>query len=681
MDNQKIGQYIASKRKEQQMTQADLAQRLHLTRQAVSKWEAGKSAPDTDTLLAVAALFGVTVEEILNGEDRPAAFPDESAAPSDVRPAPCFSPSVSSVPSVPFTPCNPSAPSDLFPYPSVLEKPTLCRVIPAVRHAAGWLLWVPAAFLAVFLLLIPLGKILYYSLTDFNMLEAPSFIGMDNYLGLLRDDIFHKAAGNTLVILLAAGGGALLLGWLFGAAAARLPLPLGTAVGVLLGIVSLSTLAPAGLQYLFSGDSYGLLNGRLMDAGLLQEPVAWTQEFAGEIQLLMLLLLCLGPACLIFYLGGRSGRRRAAWHMAVTAVPMLLLAGWMAPVPLTGFPSVDYQAHWLPAMVYDYCTIRFEAGMGCAVLVVCLLTAGMLTAAGHLLVWGISRLVCPLTMEKDPFARRPWHWAFGGLGFLFGLLGLFPLFVTLATSLKPVSELFRFPPPLWPAEPTAENYARALAQPGLWPERLPLYLLVSLGGYLLFVLPTAAGIAFLRRRGKKTASLLLLGGSALIPLLPWGLWEPVNSAWEAACKAYLLSPLLPLSLLLTVWVLRRSAVGCAAFPVWLRQKRRLALTGAALLSAGLLSALSLLCAFQPMPWDESAKFPLGQLLALGNGGIGAGVYSAACMLLLGTGTALLLLLVPVLLADRAARIPLEPMDSPAAEGTPDSLPSGHLAEE
>ena len=52
-----------------QLTQAELADRLHVTRQAVSKWESGKSVPDTGTLLTMAELFGVSVETVLSGEE------------------------------------------------------------------------------------------------------------------------------------------------------------------------------------------------------------------------------------------------------------------------------------------------------------------------------------------------------------------------------------------------------------------------------------------------------------------------------------------------------------------------------------------------------------------------------------------------------------------------------------
>ena len=47
------------------MTQKELAEKLGITAQAVSKWEAGKTCPDVMTLPVLASLFGVTTDELL----------------------------------------------------------------------------------------------------------------------------------------------------------------------------------------------------------------------------------------------------------------------------------------------------------------------------------------------------------------------------------------------------------------------------------------------------------------------------------------------------------------------------------------------------------------------------------------------------------------------------------------
>ena len=68
MDQIKIGKFIASCRKEEGMTQAVLAEKLGITDRAVSKWETGKSLPDSGIMLELCALLKINVNELLSGE-------------------------------------------------------------------------------------------------------------------------------------------------------------------------------------------------------------------------------------------------------------------------------------------------------------------------------------------------------------------------------------------------------------------------------------------------------------------------------------------------------------------------------------------------------------------------------------------------------------------------------------
>lgn len=68
MDNVKFGQFIAKLRKEKNMTQKQLAEKLHLTDKAISKWERGLSFPDIATLEPLSELFDVSITELLSGE-------------------------------------------------------------------------------------------------------------------------------------------------------------------------------------------------------------------------------------------------------------------------------------------------------------------------------------------------------------------------------------------------------------------------------------------------------------------------------------------------------------------------------------------------------------------------------------------------------------------------------------
>ncbi len=68
MDQIKIGKFIASCRKEQRMTQAALAEKLGISDRAISKWETGKSMPDTGIMLELCVLLKINVNELLSGE-------------------------------------------------------------------------------------------------------------------------------------------------------------------------------------------------------------------------------------------------------------------------------------------------------------------------------------------------------------------------------------------------------------------------------------------------------------------------------------------------------------------------------------------------------------------------------------------------------------------------------------
>ena len=64
-----VSESIKKLRKEKGMTQDELAEKLCVTRQAVSNWEMGKTQPDVDTLTKLAEVFDVSVEQIIYGKE------------------------------------------------------------------------------------------------------------------------------------------------------------------------------------------------------------------------------------------------------------------------------------------------------------------------------------------------------------------------------------------------------------------------------------------------------------------------------------------------------------------------------------------------------------------------------------------------------------------------------------
>ena len=74
IDNRAVGKTIATLRQNRNMTQQQLAATLNVSHQAVSKWENGAALPDVQTLVDLTRLFGITMEQLLNGE-----IPEERA--------------------------------------------------------------------------------------------------------------------------------------------------------------------------------------------------------------------------------------------------------------------------------------------------------------------------------------------------------------------------------------------------------------------------------------------------------------------------------------------------------------------------------------------------------------------------------------------------------------------------
>lgn len=68
MDQIKIGKFIAERRKLHSMTQMQLAEKMGVSDRAVSKWETGKSMPDSSIMLRLCEVLGISVNDLLNGE-------------------------------------------------------------------------------------------------------------------------------------------------------------------------------------------------------------------------------------------------------------------------------------------------------------------------------------------------------------------------------------------------------------------------------------------------------------------------------------------------------------------------------------------------------------------------------------------------------------------------------------
>ena len=72
MDREMLGRFIAQRRKELNLTQRELAEALHVTDKAVSKWERGAGCPDISLLEPLAEALGLSVDQLLTYQTAPA---------------------------------------------------------------------------------------------------------------------------------------------------------------------------------------------------------------------------------------------------------------------------------------------------------------------------------------------------------------------------------------------------------------------------------------------------------------------------------------------------------------------------------------------------------------------------------------------------------------------------------
>ena len=256
-------------------------------------------------------------------------------------------------------------------------------------------------FCVVFLLMfvIPIAASMVLSLTYYNMFNTPKFIGLANYINLfLNDDVFFIALKNTLLFAVITGPLSYLLcffaAWLIN----EMPKGLRVFLTFIFYAPSLTTSVYFVWQLIFSGDSYGIVNGLLMNLGLVSEPVQWLTDPRYNLGILIVvqLWMSLGTSFLAFIAGFQSidaslyeagdidGVRNRYQELLYITLPSMkpqLLFGAVMQISasfsvstisqeLCGFPSTKYSAHTILLHMQDYGSLRYEMGYACAIAVV-----------------------------------------------------------------------------------------------------------------------------------------------------------------------------------------------------------------------------------------------------------------------------------------------------------------------
>ena len=266
------------------------------------------------------------------------------------------------------------------------------------RRAAIILL---APFTVLFLLftVLPIISSVALSFTYFNMVDTPRFIGIDNYVRMLADDsVFFIAVKNTLIFALITGPIGYAMSFIF----AWMINDFGRGMRSFLTMLFYAPTLAGNVffiwLFIFSGDSYGLVNSFLMKYGIILEPIQWLTDskYSMGVVILVMLWLSLGAGFLSFIAGfqnlnrecfeagaidGIRNRWQELWYITVPQMaPQMMFAAVMTIstsfavgyqcMELTGFPSTDYSTHTILLHILDVGTIRFDMGYASALAVV-----------------------------------------------------------------------------------------------------------------------------------------------------------------------------------------------------------------------------------------------------------------------------------------------------------------------
>ena len=267
------------------------------------------------------------------------------------------------------------------------------------KNKVAYLMVAPYMLIFTLFTVVPVLLSIVISFTDFNLLQTPNIVFLDNYIRLfLDDDIFIIAIKNTLIFAVIVGPASYLMSLLVAWFINELPPRIRAIVTLIFYAPSISGQVYLIWGTLFSGDSYGWVNATLLNLGLITEEIQWFRDadYIMPLCIVVALWTSLGTSFLSFIAGlqgidrsmyeagavdGVRNRWQELWYITLPSMkPQLMFGAIMAitsafgfggvVTALCGFPSVDYAAHTIMHHLDDYGGQRFEVGYSSAIAVV-----------------------------------------------------------------------------------------------------------------------------------------------------------------------------------------------------------------------------------------------------------------------------------------------------------------------
>ena len=267
------------------------------------------------------------------------------------------------------------------------------------RNKAAYLMVAPFMIIFTCFTILPVVLSAVLSLTNFNLLQIPDFVGADNYIRLfLNDDIFIIACQNTLIFAAIVGPVSYIMSFLVAWFINELSPKIRAVVTLIFYAPSISGNAYLIWKTLFSSDRYGWANAILLELGAIDTEIAFFEDadYVMPLCIVVALWTSLGTSFLAFIAGlqgidkaqfeagavdGVRNRWQELYYITLPNMKDQLMFGAIMAITgsfgfgavvdaLCGFPSVDYAAHTIVHHLNDYGGSRFETGYASAIAVI-----------------------------------------------------------------------------------------------------------------------------------------------------------------------------------------------------------------------------------------------------------------------------------------------------------------------
>ena len=238
-----------------------------------------------------------------------------------------------------------------------------------------------APFTILFFLftILPIAAAVVLSFTYFNMLSAPAFVGFDNYIRMFfDDDVFLIALKNTAIFAMITGPISYILSFMMAWLINEFNRFVRTILTLVFYLPSLAGNVYFVWTYIFSGDSYGMLNNLLTKFGIVV--ILWLSLGTGFLSFVAGLQSMDRELFEAAAIDGVKNRFAELWYITLPQMGPQLLFGAVMQIStsfaigyecmnLTGFPSTDYATHTMVLHILDFGQVRFEMGYACAIAV------------------------------------------------------------------------------------------------------------------------------------------------------------------------------------------------------------------------------------------------------------------------------------------------------------------------